>query len=148
MKIELTKTNVLPLTEGEHFDTEVPRLVLRVRGTSRRYVLRYESKGETDRPRPLGEVGMVTLKAAGEHARALLSGIWKDIDPREAMRREATAGLTRSQMIARTRRIRRGVRSHPRPGPASHVCPRCAGMGGSWPRRLGDDFPENSEFDT
>ena len=97
MKLQLTQKNVLSLGEGEYRDTDLPRFVLRVRGTRRTYGLKYERHGETIRV-PLGTVDELTLKEARDKARPLLAGVWTGVDPREAIRRQDAAGLTVGQL--------------------------------------------------
>lgn len=100
MKLQLTQKNVHTLADGEYRDTDLPRFVLRVREGKRTYGLRYERRGETIRV-PLGSVDELTLKEARAKAKPLLAGVWSGVDPREAVKREAAAGITLGELCRR-----------------------------------------------
>lgn len=98
--MKLTQGSIDELPPGEHRDDEIPGLVVRVRASTggtllRTYVLRYTRRGGGNQPRPkIGDSRTMTLAQARTQAKKLLSGLWSNVDPVEALRGQRIGVIT------------------------------------------------------
>jgi integrase len=83
MKLKREDKLVRALGEGDYHDTVVPRLTLRVRPRSRRYVIRYRLPGADPKRLTLGDAKVLTLAAARVRAKRELGLVDSGKDPQD-----------------------------------------------------------------
>jgi integrase len=91
MKLKLEDKLLRALAEGDYHDTLVPRLTLRVRSRSRRWVVRYRLPGQPPLRFVLGDARVLSLAEARAHARRTLALVDRGEDPLELRRAKREA---------------------------------------------------------
>lgn len=102
MKLKLEDKLIRALGPGDYYDTVVPRLVLRVRETARRYAIRYRT-GTVTRRFTLGDARVLTLAQARKRAKVELGKVDGGADPQEAKavaRRERDSATVEALALA------------------------------------------------
>ena len=108
--MRFTSRNVLTLDPGEHRDSLVPGLLLRVTDTSRAWGFRYTFSGQRDRvwlgplERDKGEEGKkiaADIERARNLARLLVAGLVRGEDPRLTLRRHDASAITVAELCRR-----------------------------------------------
>lgn len=108
--MRLTSRNVLTLQPGEHRDSVVPGLLLRVWDTGRAWGFRYTFQGRRDRvslgpverdKREEGKKIAEDIERARNLARLLVAGLVRGEDPRLTLRRVRTDAITVRDLCAK-----------------------------------------------